>query len=140
MPVADIEHRQRLIDAYDPAAFQSLRHRPGDSTGTGRHVEDRFAAFQREHLGQSVGQIGADLRGPAIELRRMLRIMETGLVLVPMAMVVLVTVLVFVIVGMTVFVSMLMTMVVRMRMFVLVMSMAVIVFIFFFHTPPMSPL
>jgi hypothetical protein len=122
MLVADIEHRQRLIDTYDPAAFQTLRHRPSHSTGAGRHVENPFVALQSEHLGQSVSEISADLRRPAIELRGVLRIMETSFVLVPMAMLVTVPAFMIMRVMMTVLVIM-----------VMIVIMFVIAFVFFFH-------
>ena len=98
MPVADVEHGERLIDPNDPPALQALRHRPGHAPRACRHVENQLIAFEHEHFGQLLRQIRANLGDPPIELRRMLRIVEPGLLPVPM------TVIMPVAVPMTVFV------------------------------------
>jgi hypothetical protein len=84
--VADIEHREGLINTDDPAALEALRHRPGHSTGTRRHIENLFVALQNEHFSQFLGEISADSGGSAIKLCRVLRIMEMSFVPVPVAM------------------------------------------------------
>ena len=82
--VSDIEHGESLIDTDDPASFQPLRHRPSYSTGARRQVENLFIALQREHIAQFLGQIVADLRGPAVKLSGMLWVMKARLVIVRM--------------------------------------------------------
>jgi fatty acid desaturase len=126
MLVADIEHGESLIDTDDPAGFQPLRHRPSHSTGARRQVENLFIALQREHIGQFLGQIVADLRGPAVKLSGMLRVMKARLVIVCMPLI------------MTVAKSMLMAVpvLVAVLMFVVIfvaVMMTVIVFVFFAH-------
>jgi hypothetical protein len=75
--VADVEHRQRLIDAENPPALEGLGQRPGDTTGTRGKVKDHFAAFERQRFDQLAGQIGSDIRqGAAVKFRRMRRIVE----------------------------------------------------------------
>ena len=112
MLVADVEHGERLINTDNPAALEALRHRPGHSTGTRRHIENLFVALQSEHFSQFLGQIGADLRSAAIKLRRVLRIMEMSFVPVAMPMFVIVSMLMVV----TMFVTVAVTAVVSMFM------------------------
>ena len=123
MPVANVEHGERLINTDDPAALEALRHGPSHSTGARRHVENLFIALQNEHFSQFLGEISADPRGSAIKLCRVLRIMEMSFVPVPVAMPVLVIVsmvmLVIVRVLMPVFVFM--TVLMSMVMFVAVL-------------------
>ena len=138
--VADIEHRERLINTDDPAAHEALRHRPSHSTGTRCHVENLFSALQNEHFSQFLGEISADPRGPAIKLSRVLRVVEMSLVSVampvPMFVTVLVVVSMFVIVRvlMPMFVIMLVAVLGGMLMFVSVfMIVLMVVFVFFAH-------
>jgi hypothetical protein len=84
--VADVEHGERLINTDDPAALEALRHRPSHSTGTRRYIENPFIALQNKHFSQFLGEISADPRSSAIELCRVLRIMKTSFVPVPVAM------------------------------------------------------
>jgi hypothetical protein len=149
--VADVEHGERLINTNDPTTLEALRHRPSHSTGTRRHVENLLVALQNEHFRQFFGEIGADPRGAAIKLCRVLGIMEMSFVPVavamPMFVIVLVVmvmpvnVLVIVCVLMPVFVVMFVTVpvLVNMLLAVLVMLMFVtvivlmFVFVFFAH-------
>jgi hypothetical protein len=101
--VADIEHGERLINTDDPAALETLRHRPSHLTGTRRQVEDQFIALQSEHFSQLLGEIATDLRGATIELGRMLRIMEMSFVAVAMFVTVLVLMPTIVAMAMSVF-------------------------------------
>ena len=80
--MADVEHRQRLIDADDAPAVQPLRHRSGHAAGAGGHVKHSFVAFEREHLSQLLRQIAANLGDPLIEPRGVRWVVETSLVLV----------------------------------------------------------
>jgi hypothetical protein len=100
MLVTNIKHGGGLIDADDPSSFQALRHRPSHSPGTRRHVENLFIALQNKHFSQFFGEISADLRGTAIELRCVLRVMKMSFV----AMAMFVTVLVLMLMAMSVFV------------------------------------
>jgi len=128
--VADVEHRERLINTNDPAALEALRHRPSHSTGARRHVENLFIALQNKHFSQFLGEISADPRCSAIKLRRVLRIMEMSLV--PLAMPVPMFVTVLVVVSM--FVIMLVAVLGGMLMFVSVfMIVLMVVFVFFAH-------
>ena len=124
--MADIKHGERLINTDDPAALEALRHRPSHSTGARRHIENLFVALQSEHFSQFLGQIGADLRGSAIELCRVLRIMEMSFVPVAVAMPV------FVIVSMLMVVNMFVTVVMSVLVIVImsvVMFVAVLVLV-----------
>jgi len=98
--VADIEHGEGLINTDDPAALEALRHRPGHSTRTRRQIENLFIALQSEHFSQLVGEISADPRSSAIELCRVLRIMEMSFVPVAVALPVFVIVLMVMVVTM----------------------------------------
>lgn len=60
MLVANVEHRECFIDPEDSTVFESLRHRPGDTSGTGGQIENLFTTFEDEHLRQFLGQIVAD--------------------------------------------------------------------------------
>ena len=145
--MADVEHGERLINTDDPAALEALRHRPSHSTGTRRHVENLFVALQNEHFSQFLGEIGADLRGAAIELRRVLRIMEMSLVPVltfvtvfmSMFMTVLVVVSMFVIMSVVMFVAVLVLVIMLVAVLVMLMFVSVFVivlmfvFVFFAH-------
>ena len=141
MLVADVEHGERLINTNDPAALETLRHRPSHSTGTRRQVENQFIALQSEHFSQLLGEIGTDLRGAAIELGRMLRIMEMSFVAVAMFVTVLVLMPMIVVMAMSVFmiVRVLMPVFVVVTVFVIVlvavpvgMLLFVSVFVFMF--------
>jgi hypothetical protein len=134
--MADVKHRQRLIDANDAPPVQPLRHRPGHAAGARGHVEHSFVAFERQHLSQLLRQIAPNLGDPLIELRGMRRVVETGLVLVAVTMAVFMRVFVGVIVA--VFVTVLsfvifvpfvvmVPMVVLVLMFMTVMGMVVFV-------------
>ena len=79
--MADVEHRQRLIDADDAPAVQPLRHRSGHAAGAGGHVEHSFVAFEREHLSQLLRQIAADLGDPPVKFRGVRWVVEMSLVL-----------------------------------------------------------
>jgi hypothetical protein len=85
--------------------------------------------LQREHIGQFLRQVIADLRRSAIELRRMLRVVESRVVIMPvavlMAVVVLVTMM-FVLVSVIVFVFLLMP--VRLSVLVRMCSVRVLMF------------
>ena len=126
MLVADIEHGEGLINTDNPAALEALRHRPGHSTGTRRHVENLFIALQNEHFSQFLGEISANPRGSAIKLSRVLRIMEMSLVPMPVAM------RVFVVMVVTVAVTMFAIVRVLMRVFVVVfmtVMMSMVIFV-----------
>jgi len=123
--VADIEHGEGLINTDDPAALQALRHRPGHSTGTRRHVENLFVALQNEHFSQFLGKVGANSRGSAIKLCRVLRIMKMSFVPVPVAMPV------FVIVSMLMVVTVAVVVIMSASVFVIGrVLMPVVVFVF----------
>jgi hypothetical protein len=85
VPVADVEHGERLINTDYLAALEALRHRPSHATGPGRNVENPLIAFQDEHFSQFLGEISTNPRGAAIKRGRVLRIMETSLVLMSVA-------------------------------------------------------
>jgi hypothetical protein len=80
--MTDIEHGERLIDPNDSPALQALRHRPGHAPRACRHVENQLIAFEHEHFGQLLRQIGANLGDPPIELRGVRWVVEAGLVVV----------------------------------------------------------
>jgi hypothetical protein len=123
MPVADVEHGQSLIDADDAAAFKPFCNWPRYSASAGRHVEDYFIPFQRQHVGQFFCQLSADLRNAAIKVSRVLRVIEPRLVIVSVSMLMSVTV--RMIVCMAVFVSMSLCLLMLVCMFVAAMSLAV---------------
>jgi hypothetical protein len=81
--MADIEHGESLIDTDDSAGSQALRHRPGHPARARGQVKNLLIALQRQHVGQLFRQINADLRGAAVELGRVLRIIEATSVTVP---------------------------------------------------------
>src|SRR5262249_28746945 len=73
--VADVEHRGGLVDADDAACrLQASRNRPGYAAGSGSDIENALIPAEREDIGELLGQIGADLRGAAVELGGMLGI------------------------------------------------------------------
>jgi hypothetical protein len=133
--VADVEHGERLINTNDATALEALRHRPGQSTGASRHVENLFVALQNEHFSQFLGEVGADLRGSPIKLCRVLRIVEMSLV--PVAMPVFVIVSMIVTVAVTMFLIVHVVMVMPMNVLVIV-CVLVPVFGFMFMTVMMS--
>jgi hypothetical protein len=136
MVMANVEHRQRLINTENPAALERLGQRPGDTTGTRGKVEDRFATFERQRFDQLLGQIGADIRqAPAVKFRRMSRIVEARFLamIVPVGVPMSVIVLVFVI--MTVAVIMFM---IAVPMRLVTVRMLLVVAVAMFVPMPMS--
>jgi hypothetical protein len=123
VPMADVEHGQRLINPDDPAALKPFRNRSRHSTGAGRQVENYFIPFQRKHVGQFFSEISADLGNSAIKISCVLGIIEPRLVIVSVSM--LMSVPVPMIVCVTMFVVVSMCMVVFVRVLVATMLMAV---------------
>jgi len=123
VPVADVEHGQRLINTDDSAAFKPFRNRSRHSTGAGRQVKNYFIPFQRKHVGQFFSEISADLGNSAIKISCVLGIIEPRLVIVSVSM--LMSVPVPMIVCVAVFVIMSMCMVVFVCVLVATMLMAV---------------
>ena len=89
MLVADVEHRQRLIDADDAPAFEMFGQWTSDPPGAGGEIENQFVAFQRQHLDQFFrqGAAHAGERSP-IKLGGVSWIVKAGFVLVAVFMVV----------------------------------------------------
>ena len=108
MLMANVEHRQCLIDADDAPALDMFRQWPGDAPGAGRQVQHNFIAFDRQHLDQFVRQRGANAghRRTPVELGGMRRIVKSCFVLaaVFVVMPIIVSVRVFMAVGMCVLV------------------------------------
>ena len=87
MVMADVEHRQRLVDADDAAGLHLLRQRPGDPPGARGQIQNRFAALERQRLDQLGRQLAAHVRQAAlVELGGMSGIFETRFVIVAMGM------------------------------------------------------
>ena len=84
MPVTDVKHGQRLIDADNEPALQAFSHRAGHAAGAGSHIEHQLVAFERQHVCEFFCQIGANFRNPLVECHGVLRIVKVTLV--PMAM------------------------------------------------------
>jgi hypothetical protein len=83
MLMTDVEHRQRLIDADDLSALHLFGERPRYSPGAGCQIQNKLAAFQRQHFDQLLRQRAADAgHGASVEVRRMRRIMKARLVIV----------------------------------------------------------
>jgi hypothetical protein len=82
--MADIEHRQRLIDANDATRLNMFRERPRDTARARRDIQHQLVAFERQHFDQFLRQRGADTghRRTPVELSGMRRIMKAGFVLV----------------------------------------------------------
>jgi hypothetical protein len=145
--VTDIQHRESLIDPHNPTAFQALRDGSGHPTRAGGEIENLLVALQREHIGQLLRQIVPDLRGPAIELRRMLRVVEARVAIVAVAVGMIVFVLVTVLVRVLMSMAVLMTVGVRLitvlvfvsgvvsvsRMFVIVLVSVFVFALIVFH-------
>ena len=90
--VTDIEHRQSLIDTDNATSLDVLGNRPGDAPSSGSQVEHPFVTAKRQHLDHLDRQRTADpLHGiTAVKFRRVRRIVEAGLMIVPMTVTVLV--------------------------------------------------
>jgi hypothetical protein len=105
--VADVEHRQRLIDADDAAAFNAFGQRPRHAAGASGQIQNYFIALQRQRFDQLGGQVHPNIGQRAlIELGRMGWIVETRLVTMIMA----VFVLMFVAMRVRIFVAVVVTM------------------------------
>src|SRR5262249_8089565 len=79
VPVTDLHHRRRLVDADDAAAARSLRDRPGGAAGAGRNFQGCLLTSKVQHFRELLGQVGADLRSAPVELRGMPGVVEAGL-------------------------------------------------------------
>ena len=85
MVMADIEHRQRLVDTDDAARLHLLRQRPGNPPGARGQIQNRFVTLQRQRLDQFCRQLAAHVRQAAlVELGGMSGIFETRFVIVGM--------------------------------------------------------
>src|ERR1051326_5418839 len=73
MLVADIEHRERLIDSANTSGLQALCERSRDPSGARRKIQNEFVAFEGEHFNELFCQIAANpaRSGAPIVLRRM---------------------------------------------------------------------
>jgi hypothetical protein len=81
--VADVEHRQRLIDADNTPAFDTFRQRPRHTTGAGGQIQNQLIALQSQRFDQLRRQAAAHIRQAAlIELPRVRRIVEASFMLV----------------------------------------------------------
>jgi hypothetical protein len=128
--VADIKHGKRLIDTDHPPAFNAVRHRPRHPACSGRQIENLFIALQYEHIRQLPGQLRAHLRDAAVELGRVLRIVEAPSIAVLVRVAVFVAVLVMMTVIVSVFVTRLVFVAVLVPVSVIV---AVVMFMFVCH-------
>ena len=91
MVMADIEHRQRLVDTDDAAGLHLLRQRPGNPPGARGQIQNRFVTLQRQRLDQLGRQLAAHVRQAAlVELGGMSGIFETRFVIVAMGIAVVV--------------------------------------------------
>src|SRR5918993_743842 len=89
--VTYIEHRQCLIDTDNATGLYVLRNRPRHAPCAGSHVEHPFVTAKRQHLDHFGCQRAADTlhRRTPVKVRRVRRIVEAGLMVVPVAVLVL---------------------------------------------------
>jgi hypothetical protein len=109
MPVADVEHRQGLVDADDAPVFDLFRQWSSHSPGARGQVQHKFIAFDRQHLDQFLRKRIADTghcRTP-VELGGVSGIVESCFVFVAVfvVMLVIVSMRVFMAVGVCVLVT-----------------------------------
>ena len=124
MVMADVEHRQGLVDADDFPAFDLLGQRPGHPSGAGGHIEHQLLALEREHFDQFVRQRSSDIGQPApVEVGGVRRIVKVRLVVVAVTVGGAVFVLV---IGMAVFVFVAMGMIVLVIVVVTVLVLAIV--------------